>query len=198
MKDIPEALKSLFLSRIRIRLLGYLLSHSNTAFYTRQLEKLLDEPSGLIGRELVSLEKAGILTSTVEGNRKYYHINRSLSFFDELRVLFLKATVGEVIRAALAEENAIELAFIYGSFAKAEEREESDIDLMIVGQLSDRQINRAISNVERELERPINYSLYDRDEVRERLKNKENFISTVFSEPRILLIGTKDDELFRT
>ena len=198
MNKVPPILKGLFVSKIRVKILEHFLTHSNDSFYSRQLEKILAEPVGPIGRELLNLEKLGILTFRNIGNQKHYQVNKEMIFFEDLRLIFLKATIGEVLKKQLSIMKGVDLAFIYGSFAKGEEYKASDIDIMVVGNLADKAINQAISRSEKELRRTINYSLYDLEEVKERLKNRDNFIKTVFSEPHIILIGNRNDELFRT
>jgi len=198
MKKVPPILKGLFASKIRVKVLEQFLTHSNDTFYSRQLEKILAEPVGPIGRELLHLEKLDILKSRSIGNQKHYQINKDMPFFEELRLIFFKTTVGEVIKAPLLGMKGIELVFFYGSFAKGEEHPGSDIDVMIVGDVSDKEVSPLITKAEKKLKRTVNYSLYERKEVIIRLGKKDNFIMTVFSEPHIILIGSKNDELFRT
>ena len=105
---------------------------------------------------------------------------------------------GDIIRGSLSKLERIELAFIY-SFAKGEKHPRSDIDIMmIVGSTPDKEISEVPSDAERKLKRTVNYSVYERKEIKTRLKKKGNFILPVFSEPRIVLPGSKNDELFRT
>lgn len=192
-------LKSLFSSNTRIRVLSHFFLHPGESYYLRQLERLLKIPVGQLGRELLNLEKIQLLTSSMEGNQKRYSINQNFPLYDELKNIFLKTTsVGDIIRESLSKLKGIELAFIYGSFAKGEEHPGSDIDIMIVGSTSDKEISRVISDVENKLKRTVNYSLYERREVKTRLKKKDNFILTIFHEPHIILLGNKNDELFRT
>ncbi len=192
-------LKSLFSSDTRIKVLSHFFLHPGESYYLRQLEKLLKIPGGQLRRELLNLEDIQLLISSKEGNQKRYSINKDFSLYDELKNIFLKTTsAGDIIRESLSRLKGIELAFIYGSFAKGGEHPGSDIDIRIVGRVSDKEISRRISNVEKSLKRRVNYSLYERKEVKARLKKKDNFIFTVFNEPHIILIGSKNDELFRT
>ncbi len=192
-------LKSLFSSDTRIKVLSHFFLHPGESYYLRQLEKLLKIPGGQLRRELLNLEDIQLLISFKEGNQKRYSINKDFSLYDELKNIFLKTTsAGDIIRESLSRLKGIELAFIYGSFAKGGEHPGSDIDIMIVGRVSDKEISRIISNVEKRLKRMVNYSLYERKEVKTRLRKKDNFILTVFREPHIILLGSKNDELFRT
>lgn len=199
MAESNQVLKALFTSESRIALLAYFFLHPEESFYLRQLERLLKKPVGQLSRELLNLEKIGLLVSSQEGNQRRYTVNKDFPLHDELRTVFLKtAGAGDVIRGALSKLEGVELALVYGSFAKGEEHSGSDIDVMIVGTVADKDVGRTISTAERKLKRPVNYSLYEREEVMARLKRKDNFIMTVFGEPHIVLIGSKNDRLFRT
>lgn len=115
-----------------------------------------------------------------------------------MRSIFLKtAGLGDVIRKHLSEVKGVELAFIYGSYAKGEEHAGSDIDVMVVGQVSTLELSVAFRKMEQELGRPgrINYSLFDREEIKQRLKEGKGFIPSVFSEPKIQIQGDPNDEL---
>jgi predicted nucleotidyltransferase len=198
MRSQDPILKGLFSSETRVLILSHFFFHPGENFYLRQLEKLLNKPVGQIGPELKNLEKIYLLSSTKEGNQKRYSLNKEFVLYDELRSIFIK-TLGTnfIIREAISRLPGLELAFIYGSWAEGKEHSGSDIDLMIIGNANGKKIDVEISRAEKELKRPINYSLYDRKEIKNRSKKKDNFILTVFSGPRIILFGKQNDELFR-
>lgn len=192
-------LKGLFSSETRINVLSHFLLHTGESFYLSQLEKMIMIPVGQLGRELRNLEKIRLLTSRIEGNQKRYSINLKFPLYEELRSIFLKiAGAGDIMRESLSGLKGVELAFIYASFAKGEEHPGSDIDVMVVGDVTDKEVSRTISGAEKRLKRTVNYSLYERKEIKARLKKKDNFILTVFSEPHIIILGSGNDELFRT
>lgn len=192
-------MKALFTSETRIKVLSHFFLHPDESFYVRQLERLLKKPVGQLSPELSNLESIQLLTSYQEGNQRRYSINRGFALYDELKTIFLKtAGAGDVIRESLSKLEGVELAFIYGSFAKGEEHAGSDIDIMIVGKTPDRNVGRAISTAEKKLKRTVNYSFYERKEIKARFKKKDNFVTTVFNEPRITILGSNNDELFRT
>jgi predicted nucleotidyltransferase len=192
-------LKALFSSETRIKILSHFFLHTDESFYIRQLENLLELPVGQLSRDLVNLEAINLLTSHHEGNQKRYTLNREHPIYSELRSIFLKtAGLGDILKKALAKHKGIELAFLYGSFAKGEEHAGSDVDIMIIGNTPEKDLNRSIGQAENKLRKTVNYSIYERKEVEERLKKKDDFITTVFTDPHILLIGNETDELFQT
>jgi len=169
-------------------------------FYSRQLERQIGIPQYLVNRELRILHSAGVLLSWEEGGekrpRKLYRLNPDFPIHEELRNIFIKTVgAGDIIRKHLSEVKGVELAFIYGSFAKGEERATSDIDVMVVGEASDMELGAAFGKMERHLHRQVNYSLFDRKEVKQRLREGIGFIPSVFSQPKVMIQGDPNDEL---
>ena len=106
-------LERLLGSRLRTKLLGWLLSHSDESFFVRQMEQLIAENSTNISRELRRLEHMGIVQSERRANLRYYQVNQKCPFYEELKGLFLK-TVGAPaeIKEALKGIEGIDTAFI--------------------------------------------------------------------------------------
>ncbi|MCD6416726.1 MAG: helix-turn-helix domain-containing protein [Planctomycetes bacterium] len=193
---VPLTLKSLFASRLRVEVLSHFFFHPAEEFYVRQLAAELAQPVGTVARELAHLEQAGILTSRPVGNQKHYGLCGDCPILDELRNIFLKTSgAGAELRTALEAFPGVEIAFIYGSYAGGQATASSDIDLMVVGGVTDKDIAPAVAQVERRLKREINYTLYTRSEVERRLGEKGDFVHEVFTGPRIMLIGNMDDRL---
>ena len=83
----------------------------------------------------------------------------------------------------------IDQAFIYGSFAKGEEREDSDIDLFIVGEINEDKLIEKIGKLERKLQREINYAIYGKKDFNKKKKEGNSFILNILQEKKIFLIG---------
>ena len=103
-----------------------------------------------------------------------------------------KGAVG-IIREAVSTKRHIDYAFIYGSFATGEERAESDIDVMVIGEISLEEVLRLIRGPEEKLSREINVSLYDLQEMRKRVKDRNPFIMEVLEGSKIMLVGDEDE-----
>lgn len=185
--------EKIFGSRIRAKILGWLFTHPDESFFVRQLANILKEDSTNLSRELSNLEEVGVLLSTRHGNLKYFQANKGCPFFDELKGLVLK-TVGVVgmLKSALQEISDIEYAFIYGSYAKGNERADSDVDLMIIGDINLDRIDMLISDLERKINRTINYVTYDHDEFLTKKKAKDGFIMDVLKDKKIMLVGDEN------
>ncbi len=199
MATIPFVLKSLFSSKLRVRVLSHLFSHPGEEFHVRLLASQLGAPVGTTGRELTRLQKAGILSSQRVGNQKRYGLAKDSPIIEDLRSIFLKISgAGSELREALARIPGLELAFIYGSYASGEAKPASDIDLMVVGEVTDRQLAPVVARVERRLKREVNYTLFTRGAVEKRTGKEGDFVHEVFSSPRLLLIGKVSDRLLQS
>ncbi len=83
-------LKNLFISKVRISILDVYMSNVDAAYHVRALVRLLDEEINAIRRELINLEKAGILKSKKEGNKVVYRVNKQCPILWDLRAIFYK------------------------------------------------------------------------------------------------------------
>lgn len=90
MSTVPDVLKSLFSSTLRIKVFSHYFAHPGESFYVRELAEILGEFAGNVARELKNLEQSGLLNSTTRGERKYYALNSSSPIIDDLRSIFQK------------------------------------------------------------------------------------------------------------
>ena len=167
------------------------LADTEDGLHLRELERRSGLNKHGLARELHALRHAGILVSRQVGNQIIYRLNPDCSIYDELRSIVRK-TVGlaGVMREALKPfADRIDLAYVYGSFARGEVRPDSDIDLMIVGAVSLREVSSAIRSAGQELRRVINPTYYTPDEYALELRAEDSFINRVHNGPRIDVIG---------
>lgn len=188
-------LEALLGSKLRAKVLGWLFSHPDERYFVRQLTALLKEDSTNVSRELARLEKTGILVSTTEGRQKYYQANRQSPLFNELHGLMLKTVgVADIIKEALEPRMAdIKLAFIFGSVAKKAENRFSDIDLLVVGNITFGDLVDLISTAEEALSRELNPVVYTLTEFNKRLSEDHYFIRDVLSGDKIFVIGDENE-----
>jgi len=168
----------LFASKLRVEIFALFFSRPEEALYFGEIAKLTGEDRG------------NMLISRKEGNLKYYSANRDFLLYDELRSMILK-TRGAVgtLKETLSRAKKIDYAFIYGSIASGTETSKSDIDLMVIGEISLEGLLKLTRGPEKAIGREINPSLYSVKEYKSRMKKKDPFIVQVMNEPRMMLIG---------
>jgi len=173
--------------RARTAVLSELSGVGETGLHLREIARRTGLNSKTVMRELHALRDAGILTSRRVGNQVIYRLDPDCPICEELRSIMRK-TVGlaGVLRDALAPfESRIEEAFVYGSHARGEEEEESDVDLMIVGDVSLREISSAVREAGRALRRVVNPTLYTPAEYAKERATANSFVQRVAAGPRI-------------
>ena len=186
-------LERLFTSRVRVDLLSLLLMRPQESFHIRALASMLEAQYSAVWKELNNLEHVGLLTSESVGGRKIYRINPDFPILPELRTMVLKTTgAGDVIRSALKQLSGIQAAFLFGSFAAGNADAQSDIDLMIIGRVTLEDLGEAISGIEAELGREVNYLVHTAGEWQARLATNDPLAHNIMQGSRILLIGDED------
>ncbi len=192
---LASTLGALLLGQTRLAILSLLLTQPERKLYLRQIIRLLSAGQGAVQRELARLVRAGILVKTREGNLAYFQANRATPVFEELRALVQKtAGVAGLIQTALLPlGDSIDRAFLYGSVARGDERSESDIDLMVIGDVSFFDVVSTVSPLQETLGREINPTVFTAAEYAKRLADKEHFLTRVEEDPKIELIGEEDD-----
>ena len=183
-------------SKLREDLLTLYFTNPEKKYYLRELERIINHSVGNIRRELNKLEDAGLFLRENKGNQVYYYLNKSFPLFDELKsIIFKTSGVPQLLRNALAslKDKDIGYAFIYGSFAKKEEREDSDIDLLIIGEVNEDEMIKKINKLEKRLQREINYSIYSKEEFQTQKEKRNPFIMDVIEGESIFLIGNENE-----
>ncbi len=176
-------------------ILAATLMESQRWWYLSDLARHLGLHHATLQRELARLTTAGILISKRDGNRTYFRANPDSPIFPELRTLLTKtAGLVDALREALRPfVKAVEVAFVYGSVARATEAPESDVDLMIVGDVSLRRLAPAVRRAEIILRRPVNARVYRAAEFGKKLAAGNHFLRTVLDKEKLFVVGTQDD-----
>ena len=188
-------LERLLSSKARVAILRLFLLSPEERFYVREVAHRTDQPRRAVQRELRKLEGIGLLEHTVDGNRKYYQVRKDCPILPELKSMFLKTVgLGNVLREHLGEKGeAIQLAFIFGSYASGEEDATSDIDLFVIGSIGSRDLSGVLAHVQRDLRREINQVVMSAGEFEEKVRAKNHFVLSVLDEAKIFLVGDERD-----
>jgi len=179
----------------RRTVLGILYGDPERPYYLREIIELAGLGTGQIQRELARLSEAGVLRRFEQGRHVYFQADPQCPAFEELRSLVTKTVgAGAVVATALRDLAVrIRLAFIFGSVARGDEHSESDLDLLVVGDVSFSELVEALTDAESTLRREIHPSLFSEDEFRNRLASKDHFLESVLREEKVFVIGVEDE-----
>ena len=125
-------LDTLITSKTRKKLLLKFFLNSSSYAYLRNLEQELDESPNALRIELSKFEKAHMLISEYEGNKKMYRANTQHPLFNDIRNIVLK-TIGfdQIIDKVISQMGDVEKVYVTGSFAHG--INSNIIDLLFVG-----------------------------------------------------------------
>jgi len=195
MTEYEKKLASYLFNKTRRGLLALLFGRPDESFYINQIVQLLGSGSGAVQRELKMMTEAGIVVRERKGNLVYCRANNNSPIFSELKNIVRKTFgVADVIRESLAPiSKDIKVAFIFGSVARSTDDRASDIDIMVIGEVSFGEVSSSISQAEKSIQREINPVVYPAEEFRKKIKDNHHFLKTVLEEEKIFLIGDENE-----
>jgi predicted nucleotidyltransferase len=180
-------------SRARAEIFRLLFRGANEEFHVREIQRRSGLNDRTIRQELQKLVRLDLIKGRRDGNRIYYGANRENSLYADIRNVVLK-TIGlaDALKDALKDDR-IRIVFVFGSIAKGEEKAESDVDLMVIGDLGLRHLTKLLSGVSEKIGREINPHVLAENEFQKRIESKEHFIANVLKSPKIFIIGSDND-----
>ena len=190
-----DSLCSGLFGKTRQAVLALLYGRVDSSFYTKQILDAVKIGRGTVQRELKNLTDTGIIIREVQGRQVYYRANEKCPIFNELKSIVRK-TFGmvDVLRQSLGTEGAkVRVAFIFGSVARSADDRRSDIDLMVVGEISFGDVVSLLSPAEEELGREVNPVVYPVAEFKKKVKEDHHFVKTVLEDEKIFVIGDEHE-----
>jgi DNA-binding transcriptional ArsR family regulator len=164
------------LPKTRQGILAATLVQPRKAWYASELARRMGVPPSSLQRELRDLTVAGILKTHRQGRMAYYRATES-PVFSDLRGLLLKtAGLVEVLADALGPSSRrLKLAFVYGSIANGSDRSDSDVDLLLVGDVLPADLARTLRKAGERLRREVNPIVYTLEEFEYKRASKDHF-----------------------
>jgi predicted nucleotidyltransferase len=186
-------LAQLLSSQVRAEIFRLLFNGNKSAIHLRDLQRKSQLSIGTIQKEIGHLKKLDLVTSERDGNRLYYTANSDHPLYKDICGLVEKTSgVAEKLREILNSINGVECAFIFGSFAKGEEKSHSDIDLIVIGSVGLRTLSSKFKDLTEQTEREINPHIYSKKSWAEKIQKKDHFIQNVMNEKKIFLVGDEN------
>jgi len=195
MRTTLTSVGDLLFGQTRGRVLALLYGAPDQTLFVRQIARQVETSVGTVQRELALLADAGLIKRSTVGNQVFYQANQEHPEYPELRALLAKTTgVFQRLKTALAPlSKRINLAFVYGSVARGEEKATSDIDLMVIGAVSLDEVLDAVGPVEKQLGRPVNPTIYSVEDLKTRLRSGNHFLQSLKKSKKVFLIGDEDE-----
>ncbi len=163
-------LDTLITSKTRKKLLLKFFLNSTAHAYLRNLEHELDESPNALRIELSKFEKANMLISKYEGNKKVYRTNTEHPLYHDIRNIMMK-TVGldQIIDKVIGKMGDVQKVYVTGNFARGVD--DNIIDLLFVGDnVNTSYLMGLVEKTEKLIDRRIRYLVLTPDEENNHLK----------------------------
>ncbi len=190
-----DALSRALLGKTRGAILALLYGSPDQPLHVRRIARLAGCGLGPTHRELQLLARLGIIRRQTIGQHVLYSPDPACPVHAELRALIQKTVgVAAVLRRALVPvAGDIRVAFLFGSFARGQQRAASDIDVLVIGDAPFRTVAQALLETQRQLSREINPIVYGPAEFAGKWRQGHAFLSAVMAGPKTFLLGDEHE-----
>lgn len=183
----------LITSKTRVKILHLFLGNLGEMFHVREIVRRVDEEINAVRRELMLLEKKGILNREARANRVYYSLDTSYPFYYDLIKIYAKEEgLGRDIIKNRMKLGKIKYAMLSGEFARNLPNNGDKVDLLVVGIVVLPELSLLIKKEEERKKREINYTIMNEDEFNFRKGRRDPFISSIIHGSRVMLIGDEE------
>jgi hypothetical protein len=156
-------LETLISSKTRIKLLLKFFLNSSTTGYLRNLEDEFGESTNAIRLELNKMEKAGLLQTSVAGNKKIFRANIKHPLFPDVQQIIRKHVgLDTIIENVIKQLGDISKVFLTGDYAKGIGGE--IIDLTFIGNVNEEYLIVLIKKAEKLIGKKMRYIIYNEAE----------------------------------
>ena len=183
---------ALFGSKTRVKLLYLFMNNPERSFYVREITRKIDEQINSVRRELSNMLNIGIIKSDSKDNKIFYCVNKSYSFYAPLKKIF----TSKQLSSEKEDENAVwaKRFFAIGDvklviFAgKLVNGFDSDLDLLVVGNVSKVKLKNLVNIMEEEHGVVVNYSAMTYDSFYYRKSVQDKFVTDILDEKHSVVV----------
>jgi hypothetical protein len=160
-------LEALITSKTRIKLLLKFFLNSSNRDYLRGLESEFGDSTNSIRIELNKLEAAGLLESSISGNKKLFNANTKHPLFPEINSILMKFTgLDQLFVRVINQLGDINEVYLIGDLGRGVDSEL--IDLVFVGNVNRDFLNVLIEKAEKHIKKKIRYVLFSINEFKDK------------------------------
>jgi len=144
----------------------------------------------------------GIVNSSENNNKVYYSIDKDNMFYEPLRQIFLlegreqksESDDQDVWMKRFSNIGEVKIVIFAGKLIGDLGRGDRDVDLLVVGNISDARLKNLVKNIEKELKintDALNYANMSYLDFYRRLKVKDSFTEKILAEKHKIIIDTE-------
>lgn len=187
-------LKDLIVSRVRVKILELFLTNPGSMYHVREIVRRVDEEINAVRRELMHMEKCGMLVKEARANRLLYSFRKDYPLYYDLLALIVKTTgLGLGLIKNRTKLGKIKFAMFSGKYVRKLASGTESVDLLLVGQVVLPELAILVRAEEGKLGRELNYTVMSDEEFEFRKKRRDPFIVDILNDSRAMIIGDEEE-----
>lgn len=191
-------LSEVFGSVGRFRALRALFAEPGRGFGQRELAAQAGIDPGSVARLLKRWVQTGLVTRRQQDGLPRYYASTDPSLAPLSLLMQQDSRLVQTLREALAGIDGVAVALVFGSVARGDAGAGSDVDLLVLGDVSELKLNAALKPAGRALGRAVHATAFTIESFKNQLRGGESFAQEIVQGPRIALIGALDAAILST
>jgi predicted nucleotidyltransferase len=188
-RSSTPSLLPLLRSATQAGILERLFLHPDQAYTVGELAELLGVTDLSVRRELYRMVDAGMVDREAVGRQSVFRASVASPLYEPMRQLVERSVgVEPLLRELVAQTPGVEVAAIYGSWARGTIDAESDVDLLLVGDIEYAALVEQLMALQERVGREINTVWMRPEEWRE--QQGSGFVREILSSPVRVLAGS--------
>ena len=185
----------MFGSAGRFRALRALFAEPGRGFGQRELAAEAGMDPGGVARLLKRWVATGLVTRRQQDGLPRYSASADPSLTPLVALMQQDSAMVTTLRDALAPLPGVEVALVFGSMARGTANANSDVDVLVLGSVSELKVNAALKPAGRKLGRAVHATASTVEAFMEQVRAGESFAQEIVQSPRITLLGHLEDAL---
>lgn len=159
-----------------IKLWLFLINNPGREFSYTEIRKKTKLAKATLAKWLGYLLKENLISVKLIGLNKLYKINKDYFLVKQLKILINLSNLEFFLK--LSQKHGLE-AYLFGSAARGEDQEESDIDILIIGNIKKEKIIGEIGKEAKKLGKNIKLQVFNKLEWSEMIEKDKAFYERV-------------------
>ena len=188
-------LSDIITSKVRKKILELFFSNLKEMYHVRGIVREVGEEINAVRRELMRLEKVGVLKKEPRGNRVYYWARNDYPLYGDLLAVVAKSVgLGADIVNNRGKIGKLSFVMFSGRFSRGKEKKhEDDVDILVIGNVILPELATLIRTQESKSGKEINYTVMSREEFDFRKKRRDPFLLGILAGSRVMIIGDEEE-----
>jgi predicted nucleotidyltransferase len=174
---------------MQVRLLALVLLQPERLWTLQELTQTLSAPQSSVHRELKRAEAAGLISRDYGARPHRFRAAVEEPLYAPLAELLRRSVGVEQQLRVVLQRPDIAAAAIYGSWAGSTRRPDSDIDVLVVGDVDLRELRRRTRAIGKSAGRTIDLTVLTHGEFQRLLADRSSFARRVLAGPTKPLVG---------